>query len=605
MKRALILTYAVLLVTFAWFVTYGTGTFFELEWLSASYDSLASSLLRGEADVDPEAISFEGLKQNDRTFMYFGPFPAILRIFLNAVSPTHAGLWARVSCLLAASLTASIFGMAVVRVLRLNESLTARQRAALVSILVLSFSLGTPLLYLVSCGRIFHEAALWGLFGGLLALYGILLLCTGPERPLLGRLVFSVALAIALLSRITFAVPAILAAPLVFLWRLRLDASAGAGLWRTLLLRFLVVAPAVLGLAVQLWYNNARFGSPFTFFDYHSFYIKPEQIGGEFNLARIPTNLRHYFGFFGNYFSSTPPFIRMTSSEIARPEIFMQHWREQSISLSFASCAAFFFALLGFTMLLRGKAPALLALYSVCLLSQAFLILSYFFITERYAADFLPLLAAGMLAAALSCSCSPRLLLTMGLLTVVSISATCLSTLDWTMAFNQHAPNSVRRRLADIFLPPLAIGDGVQRLYLSDLRPLHQSNSGTETQLDMSAVRNPQLWIGTRFPKGLGMRADASSTFAVPPGFDRLQALVMPAYESTHLYDCAVEFTVSNDAGDTLFRSGTMDGRSIPQTVDVALNGSSTVTLSLSRGPEQTRSDFGNWSMASFAKSIP
>ena len=80
MKRALVLTYAIVFATFAWFTTYGTGTFFDLEWLSASYDSLASSLRRGEADVDSESISFEGLKRDGKTFMYFGPFPALLRV---------------------------------------------------------------------------------------------------------------------------------------------------------------------------------------------------------------------------------------------------------------------------------------------------------------------------------------------------------------------------------------------------------------------------------------------------------------------------------------------------------------------------------------------
>jgi hypothetical protein len=602
MKRALVLTYAIVFATFAWFTTYGTGTFFDLEWLSASYDSLASSLLRGEADVDSESISFEGLKRDGKTFMYFGPFPALLRVVLNAIFPAHAGLWGRVSCFLAASLSAVVFGMVVVRTLRLNESLESRTRVAVAALLILSFSLGTPLLYLASCGRIFHEASLWALFGGLLALYGILLLCTGTERPLLGRAVFSVALAVALLSRITFAVPICLAAPVVFLWRITSEPGGAA---RAAFLRLAVMIPAAFGAVFQLWYNYERFGSPFVFFDYQTFYIKPQEIGGEFNLARLPTTVSHYFGFFWGYFSDTPPYARMISSEITRPELFMRHWREQTISLTFASCAVMLFAALGFSALLKRRAPALLAVYSACLLSQALLILTYFFITQRYSADFLPLLAAGIAVASLTLSCRRGLIITLGLLAAVSVSVTSLSILDWTMAFNQHAPNPVRRKLAEAFLPPLALGRAAERVYLSDQRPIAQSDSGTPTRGDRSAVGNQLSWVGTLFPKGLGMRANASSTYTVPPGFDRFQAIVMPAHESTHLYDCAVKFVVTNDAGAEIFNSGTVDGRGLPKSVDVALNGTSTVTLSLSTGEGQTRGDFGNWNMASFAKSTP
>ena len=106
-----------------------------------------------------------------------------------------------------------------------------------------------------------------------------------------------------------------------------------------------------------------------------------------------------------------------------------------------------------------------------------------------------------------------------------------------------------------------------------------------------------------RCPVNPRMRANASATFAVPPGYDRLQAIVMPAYESTHLFDCAVEFEVSNDRGEVIFSSGTMTARSLPQRVDVDVRGTSSVTLSLLLGEGGTRGDFGNWNMASFAKS--
>lgn len=605
MSRSLISTYVIVLSVFAWFVTYGTGTFFAAEWLSASYDSLGSALLRGGADIAPDAISFEALRQGDRTYMYFGPFPALLRIFFNAMSPPHFGLWARVSCFLAASISAGVFGLILTRALRLNGALEPRQRAALAGILILSFSLGTPLLYLVSCSRIFHEASLWGLAGGLAALYGILLLCTGVERPLLGRAIFSTGLAVALLSRVTFGAPICLAAPVVFLWRLGPEGRAQGSIVRTAFLRLAVMMPALLGVAIQLWYNNERFGSPFLFVTYQGFYLDPTDIGGKFNLARFPTAFRHYFGFFWGYFSHTAPYVRMISSEITEPELFMRHWREQTISLTFASCAAMLSAALGIVALVRGRAPLLLAVYACCLLSQAITLLGFFFITQRYEADFLPLLALGIAVAALTLPHSRRLVLTLGILGAVSITVTISSVLDWTMAFNQHAPNGFRRRIAEAFLPPLALPSATERVYLSDGPALKQTDSGAHMRYDTSAAGNPLFWCGTSFTKGIGMKANASALFAVPPGFSRFQAIVMPAHESTHLYDSGVSFSVINDSGDAIFRSGTMGGRSLPQVVDVALGSARTITLSLSIGSGVARGDMGNWAMASFVKALP
>jgi hypothetical protein len=605
MKRSLFVAYLVILAAYSWLVTYGTGEFFGVEWLSESFDSLASSLVHGKAGVDPEAIGFEGLKRNGETYMYFGPFPALLRMVFNSVLPDHVGLWGRVSCLLAAILSACTFGFIVTRSLRLNPSLDDRQRTILASILILSFSLGTPLLYLVSCGRIFHEASLWGLCGALWGLYGILLLCTGSERPILGRVIFSFALAISLLSRITFALPMCIAAPIVFLWRMGPEGRVRGGAVRTALLRLVAMMPAVIGVVIQLWYNNERFGAIFRFFDYTSFYISPAEIGGEFNLARIPTAIKHYFGFFWGYLSESPPFIRMINSEIARPEIFMRHWREQTISLTFASCAIMLFAARGFAALCRGRAPALLVVYCTCLLSEAFVILAYFFITQRYAADFLPLITGGVVAAALTISYRRKLVVTLGILSVMSVAATILSDLDWSMAFNEQGPNAFRRNLAKAFLPPLSLGEGRDRTYLSEVGSLMQSDSGVKTQMNKSALGNPLSWVGVRFPKGVGMRANASVTFPVAPGFDRLQAIVIPAFESIHCFDSAMEFKVSNDKDEVLFSSGIMRARSLPRSVDVSLDSTSSITLSLSGIDGRNDCDFGNWNMVSLVKSEP
>lgn len=603
MTRSVVATYLLIFTCYALFVTQGTGEIFGPEWLSASYDSLASSLLQGEAHVDPAVISYEGLRRSGKTYMYFGPFPALIHMVINLVAPGHEGEVARVSCLLAAMLSICVFGAIVQRALRLNGSLQNRQRTIFAVLSITSFALGTPLLYLVSCARIFHEASLWGLCGGLLAVYGIVLICTAPQRAPLGRLLFSIALAVALLSRITFALPICLAAPLVFLWRVRSEAKSNQGILRVMLKRFAAMVPALIGIAIQLWYNNKRFGSPFTFFDYTTFYIIPRQIGGEFNAARIPIALKHYFGFSWAYFSDVPPYIQMANTEISRPEIFMRYWREQTISLSFASCSIMLLALLGLPALVRAKVPTLLLVYAGCLLSEVFAILSYFFITERYATDFLPLITVGVVASALTISYSRKLLVTLSVLSVVSIAVTILSTLDWNMALNGHAPDAFRRQLAKAFLPPLALPEGRERLYMSDMTPLQEGELRPGISFNRSARGNPLSWNGTGFEKGVGMEENRSIGFAVPTGFDRLQAIVSTAFESTHRNEASMVFQVTNERGDVLFRSATMRARSLPQTVDVPLGDSKSITLSLIGEQEGAHTDLGNWNAVSFVKS--
>src|SRR5256884_9017996 len=69
------------------FTTTGGRQVFVKEVLGGAYDSQAEHFLRGDVDVDAEAISHEAMIVNDHVRMYFGPFPALLRIPLNFAYP--------------------------------------------------------------------------------------------------------------------------------------------------------------------------------------------------------------------------------------------------------------------------------------------------------------------------------------------------------------------------------------------------------------------------------------------------------------------------------------------------------------------------------------
>jgi hypothetical protein len=79
------------------FTTTGGRQIFVKEVLGGACDSQAEHFLRGDVDVDVDAIGHEAMIVNGKVRMYFGPFPALLRIPLNFLYPAGHGKWSRIS----------------------------------------------------------------------------------------------------------------------------------------------------------------------------------------------------------------------------------------------------------------------------------------------------------------------------------------------------------------------------------------------------------------------------------------------------------------------------------------------------------------------------
>jgi hypothetical protein len=212
--RPLLLLLSVLL----WFyTTTGGRQVFVKEVLGGAYDSQAEHFLRGNVDVDVEAIGHEAMIVDGKVRMYFGPFPAFLRIPFNFVYPPGHGQWSRVSGFCAGVIGLFAFAGLVDTALR-SSPLSSRARNWVGNACVVGFALGSPLLLLLGNLSIYDEAIIWGLAWSLAALLfafrsrqaeGAAL-----TRSLLG---FSLCAAGALLSRVTFGMPFILIALLLAL----------------------------------------------------------------------------------------------------------------------------------------------------------------------------------------------------------------------------------------------------------------------------------------------------------------------------------------------------------------------------------------------------
>src|SRR4026209_2755759 len=192
------------------FTTTGGQQIFVNEILSEAYDSQAEHFLRGDVGVDGDAIRHEAMIVNGKTCMYFGPFPAFVRIPLNFVYPNGRGHWSRITGFCAGMIALAAFA-GLIRLAFRSSQLPDHWKNWLGNTCLIGFALGSPLLLLLGNLSIYDEAIIWALAWSLAALYFALRSreTEGPglTRSLLG---FSFCAGATLLSRVTFGAPLLL-----------------------------------------------------------------------------------------------------------------------------------------------------------------------------------------------------------------------------------------------------------------------------------------------------------------------------------------------------------------------------------------------------------
>jgi hypothetical protein len=357
------------------------------EWLGEAYDSQAEHLLRGDVGVDAGAIASEAMIVNGKVRMYFGPFPAFVRIPLNFIYPQGRGRWSRVSGFFAGTVALFAFSGLVAKAL-LTSSLSAPSRRWLANALVLGFVLGSPVLFLLGNLSIYNEAIIWGLAWSIAALFFASFCRNAEGRALTYSLIgFSLASSFALLSRVTFGAPLILLSPLLAL-RIRHD-----GRLADFAALFL---PLAGGLLFYLLLNYAKFGS-FMGATY-DFYINPVHRAfahkhGIFDLGRVPYSFADYFSLALPSFHVQPPFVRVDRHFLASSAPFSLPLSETFLSVPWSSSWLVVSAAMGIICLfLPGRTDYFQRWVAAVLFAQFVCILSYFALAQRYAADLYPFL---------------------------------------------------------------------------------------------------------------------------------------------------------------------------------------------------------------------
>jgi len=432
----------VLTVVLWLFTMTGGRDIFVKEVLGGAYDSQAEHFLRGDVDVDVDAIRHEATIVNDHVRMYFGPFPALLRIPLNFVYPAGHGKWSRISGFCAGAI--SLFAFAgLVRMALASSPLSSRARNWLGNACVIGFAFGSPLLLLLGNLSIYDEAIIWGLALSLGAIFFAFrsrqTQASALTHALLG---FSLCAAGALLSRVTFGVPLILIAPF-----LALTLPLGN---RIINLAALVL-PLAAALIFYIWLSYARFGNiTGVHFDYYIDPVHSEFVHkfGVFSPRRLPYSFADYFSVRFPSLQREPPYLAANRHSYDYPSLFSNNFSEVYLPLPWCSGWLVFGAIMGITCLVRRHGAAAFERgAAVALFAQFLCILSYFSLAQRYAADLSPFLIFCLIiflgSGGVALFRSRHVMIGLIALSVVINS---LATVSWLVDYDMNVPTETRAK---------------------------------------------------------------------------------------------------------------------------------------------------------------
>lgn len=142
------------------------GTFDLLEWQRSGnfYDAQATAWLHGTWEIPGGILGIERFESRGQTFMYQGPWPAILRVPAMAVTDRFEGRLTQPSMSLALLVALVATARLHWRVRRQLRPSTPVARADLWVAAAATFIVGagSALLFEASRAWVYHEAALWG-----------------------------------------------------------------------------------------------------------------------------------------------------------------------------------------------------------------------------------------------------------------------------------------------------------------------------------------------------------------------------------------------------------------------------------------------------------
>jgi len=423
------------------FTMTGGRDIFVKEVLGSAYDSQAEHFLRGDVGVDSAAIAHETMIVNGKVRMYFGPFPALLRVPLNFIYPAGHGKWSRISGFCAGVIALFAFAGLVQTALR-SSLLSSRARKWIGNACVIGFALGSPLLLLLGNLSIYDEAIVWGFAWSLAALYFACRSRTTEGAALTRSLLaFSFCAGAALLSRATFGAPFVLIAPLL---AIRLFQRQPIRNITALLL------PLGAAFVFYLFLSYARFG------DFSGmpmkYNINPVQRDfaikhGLFRFERVPYSFADYFVLRSPKRQREAPFLKAGRTDYPHESLYVVPFTETYSSLVWSSSWILLGAAIGVSILLRpGGADGVDRAVAAIFLLQVIMILCFMGLAQRYLAELFPFLVFSFLIFLRQGNIAFQLRYLLIGLVVVSVVINSLATVAWLLEADMNVPAATRAK---------------------------------------------------------------------------------------------------------------------------------------------------------------
>ncbi len=385
------------------------ANFLSKSFTTSFYGEQAQAFLKLRWDVPFDVLGHEGFLHNGQWFMYFGPFPALLRLPLEFLQPGLSRGFTQISMLgawaIAMWATADLCWRIRCLVRDAGSVVTTLERWAVGGFLF-SVGAGSALSFLASQAWVYHEAELWGTALTIASFDLILAYLMNPRRRLL--VFVSILATFAICSRASVGLGPVVALGLLAVASLTPRTQRVFGLAKGNRSKWLTAGALAVACTIPLliyFYTNwSKFGTLFVFPTGQQLMstINPRRRdflaksgGSYFGIQFIPTTLWAYLRPNGIGLTSLFPWVTFPGT----PAVFGGSTFDAIEPTSSLPASMPFLSVLAITGLIgtwarsRGRvhleklrAPLLGATVS------ALAVLPFGFIAERYKADFFPFL---------------------------------------------------------------------------------------------------------------------------------------------------------------------------------------------------------------------
>jgi len=409
--RASLIGSVIGLAAFLLLIYLNNGRLFAGSLVSSFYETQAQALRHLRWNVAPGSLGIEAFELRGNSYMYFGPWPSLIRMPFMWLFPEMSGKWVNPSMLVAlivALIATARLGWRI-RGLVNGVSPISRLECWVVGIFSFTVAGGSVFLFLTSQAWVYHEAELWGAAAALIAFDSILAFVLEPRGY---RLVLASGFTLmAVLSRPSVGFGPLFALGVIGVASLPPFSRRFFGLskvfdpskplrwaWRALI-------AATVPAAIYVYVNYSKFNTIFVFPSDKQIFSRVSA----YRQAMLAANGNSLFGSkffltaFVQYlrpdalqFSSLVPFINFPSTAHVFGGVQFDTI-EPTSSLTSSMPLFACLAIIGvFAALWPGKGlPSRLAATRLLLLGAlvgAYTVVPYSYIAQRYMSDFMPVL---------------------------------------------------------------------------------------------------------------------------------------------------------------------------------------------------------------------